>query len=69
MRIALCSDIHGNLSALEAVLADLPKRGAMDAVVCAGDMVYLGPVGLHPARRAGPRQLHRGDLRRRLLAV
>lgn len=36
MRIALISDIHGNLAALEAVAADIRRRGA-DTVVNLGD--------------------------------
>lgn len=36
MRLALLSDIHGNLPALEAVVRDLGRRGA-DAIVCLGD--------------------------------
>jgi putative phosphoesterase len=36
MRIALISDIHANLDALQAVLADMP---AADRVVCCGDVV------------------------------
>jgi predicted phosphodiesterase len=36
MRIALVSDIHGNLAALEAVAADIRRRGA-DTVVNLGD--------------------------------
>jgi predicted phosphodiesterase len=43
MRIALLSDIHGNLIALEAVLADLARRGPFDEVVVAGDLVWSGP--------------------------
>lgn len=42
MRIAAISDIHGNLPALEAVLADVVRRGA-DAVVNLGDHV-AGPL-------------------------
>ncbi|MFC6720276.1 metallophosphoesterase family protein [Halovenus amylolytica] len=38
--IGLISDIHGNLAALEAVLADMPD---VDAVVNAGDVVGYGP--------------------------
>jgi len=38
--VGLVSDIHGNLAALEAVLADMPK---VDAVVNAGDIVGYGP--------------------------
>jgi len=43
MRIALLSDIHGNLLALEAVLADLQQRGPCDQIVVAGDLVWAGP--------------------------
>jgi len=42
LRIAVVSDIHGNLPALEAVLKDLQGRGA-DAVVNLGDSVS-GPL-------------------------
>ena len=45
MRIAVLADIHGNLRALEAVLADLPRRGA-DLAVNLGDCLS-GP--LQPA--------------------
>ena len=42
MRIAVLADIHGNLLALQAVLADLERRGA-DLVVDLGDCVS-GPL-------------------------
>lgn len=42
MRIALVSDIHGNLAALEAVAADFKRRG-VDAVVNLGDSLS-GPL-------------------------
>lgn len=38
MRIAIISDIHGNVSALDAVLADLRSR-SIDATYCLGDLV------------------------------
>lgn len=41
-RIALLSDIHGNLPALEKVMADM-KQFAPDHVVVAGDMGNWGP--------------------------
>ncbi len=41
VRIALISDIHGNLEALEAVLADV-SRFACDQVHCLGDLVGYG---------------------------
>jgi putative phosphoesterase len=37
MRLAVISDVHGNLLALEAVLADVNRRGA-DAIVNCGDV-------------------------------
>lgn len=43
MRVALLSDIHGNLTALEAVLADMRSQGPFDQVVVAGDLVWAGP--------------------------
>jgi predicted phosphodiesterase len=43
MRVALLSDIHGNLVALDAVLADLARQGPFDRVVVAGDLVWAGP--------------------------
>ena len=48
LRIAAISDIHGNLPALEAVLADIARRGA-DLVVNCGD-ILSGP--LWPAETA-----------------
>jgi predicted phosphodiesterase len=48
MRIALLSDIHGNLVALEAVLADIVAQGGVDAYWVLGDFSSLGydPVGV-----------------------
>jgi predicted phosphodiesterase len=40
--IAVLSDIHGNLEALHAVLADAERQG-VDAVYCLGDVVGYGP--------------------------
>ena len=42
MRYAVFSDVHGNLEALEAVLADA-ARHAPDMYVCLGDVVGYGP--------------------------
>lgn len=41
MRIAIFSDIHGNVQALEAVLADLATQN-LDTVYCLGDLVGYG---------------------------
>ena len=42
MRIGLIADIHGNLFALDAVLAALARIG-MDELICLGDVAALGP--------------------------
>lgn len=42
-RIAVLSDIHGNLVALDACLADLLAQGGADAIVAAGDLCLDGP--------------------------
>jgi hypothetical protein len=41
MRLAVMADIHGNLEAFEAVLADMADRG-VDAAVSLGDNVGYG---------------------------
>ncbi|WP_336725186.1 metallophosphoesterase family protein [Cellulosimicrobium cellulans] len=43
-RLAILSDVHGNLSALEAVLADARSRG-VTTILNLGDMVGKGPRG------------------------
>jgi predicted phosphodiesterase len=42
VRIGLISDVHGNLFALEAVLAEL-AREKLDDLICLGDVAALGP--------------------------
>lgn len=43
MKIAIFSDVHGNLTALEAVLQDIKAQEGIDEVVFAGDLCLLGP--------------------------
>lgn len=43
-RIAVLGDIHGNLPALDAVLADIDARG-IERVFCLGDLAGKGPDG------------------------
>jgi predicted phosphodiesterase len=42
VRIAILSDIHGNLPALEAVVRDIERR-APDEIWCGGDIAWAGP--------------------------
>ena len=41
MRLAIYSDVHGNLTALQAVLADIKKQ-APDLIAFAGDLCFFG---------------------------
>ncbi len=43
MRVAVLADVHGNILALEAVLADLGTRGGAEIIVNLGDCVS-GPL-------------------------
>lgn len=42
MQIAIFSDVHGNLTALDAILADIQRQNP-DLVVFAGDLCVFGP--------------------------
>ncbi len=42
MRLAVISDVHSNVYALEAVLEDIKGRG-VEKIVCAGDLVGYAP--------------------------
>jgi diadenosine tetraphosphatase ApaH/serine/threonine PP2A family protein phosphatase len=43
MRYAIFSDIHANIIAFQAVLADIERRGGVDEFWCLGDIVGYGP--------------------------
>ena len=43
MRIAIMSDIHGVITALDAVLADIDQQGGVDEYWLLGDLVEAGP--------------------------
>lgn len=43
MRLVLLSDIHANVTAFEAVLADIRAIGHCDAIAIIGDLVNYGP--------------------------
>lgn len=50
MRIAVLSDIHGNLLALDAVMTDVESQG-VDEVWCGGDVAWGGPWATECIRR------------------
>jgi len=50
LRIAVFSDVHGNLVALDAALADLERR-PVDGLVCLGDALQGGPQPYECAER------------------
>ena len=41
-KIAIFSDIHGNLQALKSIIEDIDKEN-FDEVICLGDIVGVGP--------------------------
>ena len=43
MRLAIFSDVHGNLTALQAVLEHIDLQPELDAIVFAGDLCVFGP--------------------------
>jgi predicted phosphodiesterase len=43
VKLALISDLHGNLEALDAVLRDVDRASPGARLVCAGDVVGYGP--------------------------
>jgi putative phosphoesterase len=42
-RFAVLTDIHGNASALKAVLKEIDERRDVDHIYCLGDMLGIGP--------------------------
>ena len=42
MKVAVFTDIHGNLQALEAILKDIEKEN-VDRIICLGDVIGIGP--------------------------
>ena len=43
MRALILSDVHANLEALQAVLADVSGQGGFEIIWCLGDLVGYGP--------------------------
>jgi predicted phosphodiesterase len=57
MRVAIISDSHGNLTALDAVLEDLDNTGPYDHVLMGGDVAYGGPFPAECIQRVRERNL------------
>jgi predicted phosphodiesterase len=45
MRVALFSDLHGNIVGLQAVLARIDQLGGADVIFALGDFLAVGPGG------------------------
>ena len=58
MRVAALYDVHGNLPALEAVLADV-ERLRIDEIVCLGDVVQGGTEPAQTLDRLGAADVRR----------
>jgi predicted phosphodiesterase len=43
LRVAVLTDVHGNLQAIEAVLADIDAHGPYDRLIAGGDYCLNGP--------------------------
>ena len=50
MKLGVITDIHGNIAALEAVLAEFSRRG-VDEILCLGDMIGIGPFPAEAVKR------------------
>lgn len=61
MRLAVLSDIHGNLIALEAALEDLNSAGDVDLIWCLGDLAAFGTRPAECVARLRELQAHYGD--------
>ena len=63
MRLAIFGDIHANLPALEAVLADI-ERQRVDVLYCLGDLVGYAtfPNEVTRANSEARRTHHHGEL-------
>ncbi|MFN8372996.1 MAG: metallophosphoesterase family protein [Anaerolineae bacterium] len=59
-RLAVLADIHGNLPALEAVLADIQPFN-VDQVVVAGDNINMGPYSVEVMERIMGYAVMRGN--------
>lgn len=67
MRLAIISDIHGNLFALEAVIKDLESVGEVDLIWCLGDLAAWGTRPAESVARVRELQEQYGDKKFKLI--
>jgi predicted phosphodiesterase len=53
VRLAIFADVHGNSIALDAVLADIERRGSADGYLVLGDITNVGPDPVGVLERLG----------------
>ena len=72
MRVAIFSDIHGNIIALDAVLEDIENSGSFDEHWILGDLIALGPCPVEVLERISTlpnTRIIRGNTDRYVFAV
>ncbi|MDE2821273.1 MAG: metallophosphoesterase family protein [Chloroflexota bacterium] len=67
MRMAVFADIHGNLPAFEAALADIEGCGEFDQIWCLGDLALLGGQPHECVRRLQELRENLGDDKLRVI--
>jgi predicted phosphodiesterase len=67
MRLAIISDIHGNLFALEAAIQDLESVGEVDLIWCLGDLAAWGTGPAECVARVRELQEKYGDKKFKLI--
>ena len=50
MKLGVITDIHGNIAALDAMLAEFSRR-RVDEILCLGDMIGIGPFPAEAVKR------------------
>ena len=62
--VALISDIHGNVDALEAVLADIAKQGVKDGITSATDIASEMGLSKGQVSKLAKKAIEAGRLRK-----
>ena len=67
-RVAVITDVHANLPALQAALARIDELG-VDAIYCGGDLVGYGPHPNEVCALIAEREIGRASCRERVCSV